>query len=341
MEKQTVLVTGAAGFIGYHLSRRLLEAGQRVVGFDCLNDYYDVSLKESRLKQLKAYPNFLFIEGDLADEEAVNRLFNAHRPEVVVNLAAQAGVRYSIENPGSYMRSNMMGFFNLLEAVRANPVRHFVFASSSSVYGNRRQTPFRVEDPVDRPISLYAATKKSNELMAYTYAHLFGVPATGVRFFTVYGPYGRPDMAYFSFTKKILAGTPINMFNHGELYRDFTYVDDVVDCLMNMLPRPPAADEGGDRYAIYNVGNSHPEKLTHFIEVLEEAIGKRAEIISLPMQPGDVYVTSAEIEATSKAFGFVPKTSIEEGIPAFVRWYKAYYHVDQQERTGDMMGRDD
>lgn len=325
MSTGSILITGAAGFIGYHLSRRLLDGGETVVGFDCLNDYYDVSLKEARLKELSAYPAFTFVKGDLADEDAVEALFVAYQPEIVVNLAAQAGVRYSIDNPRSYIRSNLIGFFNILEAVRAHPVSHLLYASSSSVYGNRHKSPFSVSDRVDRPVSLYAATKKSDELIAYTYSHLYGIPATGLRFFTVYGPFGRPDMAYFSFTKKILAGEPINVFNGGDLYRDFTYVDDVTRCVQTMLRQPPAPDESGDRYAVYNLGNNHPEKLSHFIEVLEGALGRKADIRYLPMQPGDVYLTSADISETTRAFGFVPTTSIEEGLPKFADWYRTYY----------------
>ena len=326
MAQGTILVTGAAGFIGYHISRRLLEQGERVVGLDNLNDYYDVTLKESRLAQLTPFSDFTFVKEDLASHQAVNALFERYRPEVVVNLAAQAGVRYSIENPRSYIMSNVMGFFNLLEAARVWPVAHLIYASSSSVYGNRQKTPFSVEDPVDHPVSLYAATKKSDELMAYTYAHLYGIPVTGLRFFTVYGPYGRPDMAYFSFTKKILAGEPIQVFNGGDLYRDFTHVSDVTDCLLTMLRQPPEPNETSpDPYAVYNIGNNRPEKLTHFIRVLEEALGRKAEIINMPMQPGDVYTTCADISQTKARFGFEPRRSIETGLPEFVQWYRTFY----------------
>ncbi|MEG1525556.1 MAG: SDR family NAD(P)-dependent oxidoreductase [Clostridia bacterium] len=322
---ERILVTGAAGFIGFHLCRSLLETGGTVVGFDNLNDYYDVHLKQSRLAVLRSYDRFTFVRGDLADAEAVNGLFAVDQPDAVVHLGAQAGVRYSMENPRAYMDSNMTGFFNVLEAVRAHPVRHLLFASSSSVYGNQQKTPFSVDDPVDRPVSLYAATKKSNELMAYTYAHLYGVPTTGLRFFTVYGPFGRPDMAYFKFTKKILAGDPIDIYNHGDLKRDFTFVDDIVSCLSRMICIPPKADAGGERYALYNIGNNHPVDLMQFLKVLETAVGRPAHIHYLPMQPGDVYQTYADIQKTTEDFGFVPETPIEVGLPLFVDWYKNYY----------------
>lgn len=324
---ETILVTGAAGFIGYHLSRRLLADGYTVVGLDNLNDYYDVSLKQSRLDALQLLERFTFLRTDLADADALMQIFAKYRPTRVVNLAAQAGVRYSIDHPRAYVDSNLIGFFNILEAVRAYPVEHLLYASSSSVYGNQQKVPFSVSDPVDRPISLYAATKKSNELMAYTYAHLFQVPATGLRFFTVYGPFGRPDMAYFKFTKKILAGETIDVYNHGDLKRDFTYVDDIVDCLVKMLPKPPTADEAGDRYRIYNIGNHTPVELMHFLEVLQDTIGRRAEIRFLPMQAGDVYQTYADVTDTNRDFGFVPSVPIETGLPRFFDWYRKYYGI--------------
>ena len=324
---QPILITGAAGFIGFHLSRRLLENGYAVVGLDNLNDYYSVTLKQDRLAVLSGQPKFTFVQGDLADPETVEQLFCDYAPSVVVNLAAQAGVRYSIDHPRTYIDSNVVGFLNILEAVRAHPVRHLLFASSSSVYGNRDKTPFSVNDRVDRPISLYAATKKADELMAYTYAHLYGVPATGLRFFTVYGPFGRPDMAYFKFADKIYAGKPIEVYNGGDLYRDFTYVEDVVDCVCAMLNTPPAPDGTGAKYKIYNIGNNRPVQLLRFIQVLEEALGKRATLTMLPMQPGDVYTTCADISETAADFGYAPKTPIEQGLPLFADWYKGYCKI--------------
>ena len=322
---KTTLVTGAAGFIGFHLSKRLLESGIRIIGFDNINSYYDPSLKHARLDILQKYPDFTFIKGDLADSKAVNAIFEEYEPEIVVNLAAQAGVRYSIENPQVYIESNVIGFFNILEACRHHPVKHLVYASSSSVYGNQEKTPFSTADDVSRPISLYAATKKTNELMAYTYSHLYGIPATGLRFFTVYGPYGRPDMAYFSFTEKIMKGETITIFNNGDMYRDFTYVDDIVQGIVNLLEHPPEADAAGDRYKVYNIGNNKPEKLMHFIEVLEQCLGREAKKEYLPMQPGDVYQTYADVDDLIADFGFKPETSIEEGLGKFVEWYKGYY----------------
>lgn len=322
---KTILVTGAAGFIGFHLSKRLLEDGYRIIGFDNINDYYDVNLKYARLEILKPYENFTFIKGDLADANAVNNLFEEYSPAIVVNLAAQAGVRYSIDNPKVYIESNIIGFFNILEACRHYPVEHLVYASSSSVYGNQEKVPFSTTDDVSKPISLYAATKKSNELMAYTYSHLYGIPSTGLRFFTVYGPYGRPDMAYFKFTKKIMAGEPIQIFNNGDMYRDFTYVDDIVQGIVNLLECSPKADESGDRHKVYNIGNNSPEMLMYFIEVLEKSIGHVAVKEFLPMQAGDVYQTYADVDDLMKDFGFKPKTSIEEGLKKFAEWYKEYY----------------
>lgn len=323
--KKKVLITGAAGFIGFHLSKRLLDMGASVVGFDNINDYYDVSLKESRLAILKKYDGFSFVKGDLADEQAVNDLFASFQPDIVVNLAAQAGVRYSIDHPRSYINSNIIGFFNILEACRHHAVEHLLFASSSSVYGNQEKTPFSTTDNVDHPISLYAATKKSNELMAYTYSHLYGIPATGLRFFTVYGPYGRPDMAYFKFTNMIYKGESIKIYNHGDMYRDFTYVDDIVTGIEHMLCNPPAENKDGDRYKVYNIGNNKPEKLMYFIETLENVLGKTAEKEFLPMQPGDVYQTYADVSELERDFDFKPHTSIEEGLRRFAVWYKEYY----------------
>ncbi len=326
---KTILVTGAAGFIGFHLCRRLLaETDAQVVGFDALNAYYSVDLKEARLRILRENERFTFVQGDLADQAQTLALFETYHPAVCVNLAAQAGVRYSIDNPGAYMDSNVTGFFHLLEAMRAYPVEHFIYASSSSVYGNRTKTPFSETDNVDRPISLYAATKKFDELSAYTYAHLYGIPCTGLRFFTVYGPYGRPDMAYFSFTKRILAGEPIDVFHNGDLYRDFTYVDDVIECLLRILPAPPAPDDDGDRYRLMNIGNAHPEKLTRFLEVLQDVIGKEAVIRYLPMQPGDVYMTCADTTRIEQEFDFAPHTPLETGLKHFYDWYRGYYGVN-------------
>jgi len=320
-----ILVTGAAGFIGFHLSRRILEEGGEVIGFDNLNDYYDVSLKESRLEILNKYERFTFIKGNLADKEAIENLFVTYKPQIIVNLAAQAGVRYSIDNPDAYIESNVIGFYNILEACRHHNIEHLIYASSSSVYGNQKKTPFSTDDNVDHPISLYAATKKSNELMAFTYSHLYKFPSTGLRFFTVYGPYGRPDMAYFSFTQKILRGDSIKIFNNGDMYRDFTYVDDIVQGIMNMLLNPPKPDENGDCAKVYNIGNNNPEKLMYFIETLEKAIGKTAEKEFLPMQPGDVYQTYADVSDLQRDFDFKPSTSIEDGLNRFAKWYFEYY----------------
>ena len=324
-DKQSILVTGAAGFIGYHLSKRLLESGLSVAGVDNCNDYYDPALKRARLSELAAYERFSFLEGDLADEPFVESVFAESKPVVVVHLAAQAGVRYSIDNPRAYIESNIVGFFNMLEAVRHHPVEHFLYASSSSVYGNREQTPFSVQDRVDKPISLYAATKKSDELFAYTYSHLYDVPATGLRFFTVYGPVGRPDMAYFTFTKAIFEGKPIDVYNDGNMLRDFTYVDDVTSCVERMLFYPPKPDETGAQNAVYNIGNNKPVRLLDFIHALERALGKTAELRFLPMQAGDVEKTYADITETQRDFGFAPKTGIDEGLQAFANWYRGYY----------------
>jgi len=326
----SILVTGAAGFIGFHLSKLLLEEGFSVVGFDSINSYYDVNLKHSRLEILNKYDNFTFIKGDLADECAVNSLFENHKPQVVVNLAAQAGVRYSIENPRAYMSSNIVGFLNILEACRHNSVEHLLYASSSSVYGNRKEVPFAVGDDVNTPVSLYAATKMSNELMAHTYSHLYGIPSTGLRFFTVYGTYGRPDMAYFSFADKIFKGEPIKVFNNGDLYRDFTYVDDIVSAIRKMLYCPPksGATAGTEaKYKVYNIGGGQPENLMNFIETLENALGKKAVKEFVPMQAGDVYKTFADTKDLENDFGFVPKVRINEGLQIFADWYKGYYNV--------------
>lgn len=320
--KYKILITGCAGFIGYHLAKSLLNKENSVIGIDNLNNYYDVQLKENRLEQLKVFNNFRFVKADIADEKAVNLLFAENKFDIVVNLAAQAGVRYSIDNPRSYISSNIIGFFNILEACRYNPVKHLVFASSSSVYGNQNKMPFTVIDNVDHPISLYAATKKSDELMAFTYAHLYKIPLTGLRFFTVYGPWGRPDMAYFSFTNKIYTGESIKIFNNGDMLRDFTYIDDIVHGIELVIDKAP---KGEDPYKIYNIGNNKPERLMYFIETLENAIDKKAKKEFLPMQPGDVYQTYADISELEKDFGFKPKTSIEDGLKKFADWYKEYY----------------
>lgn len=322
---KTVFITGAAGFIGFHLARRLLSLGARIIGLDNLNDYYDVSLKESRLAILEKEEKFTFVKGDLAADACVEKVFTDFQPDIVVNLAAQAGVRYSIDHPRSYIQSNIVGFFNILEACRHHPVEHLLFASSSSVYGMQQKTPFSTTDNVDHPISLYAATKKSDELMAYTYSHLYGIPATGLRFFTVYGPFGRPDMAYFKFTNKIVRGEPIQIYNHGDMYRDFTYIDDIVRGVENMLCNPPKPNDMGDRYKVYNIGNNKPEKLMDFIRTLEEAIGQEAKKEYLPMQPGDVYQTYADVSDLIRDFDFKPDTSIKEGLGQFAKWYKEYY----------------
>lgn len=324
---KTYLVTGAAGFIGFFLSKALLDKGGQVIGLDNLNDYYEVSLKESRLAVLKKYENFQFYRADLADKEAVFAIFKQHLPAVAVNLAAQAGVRYSIENPDAYISSNIEGFFHILEACRHYPVEHLVFASSSSVYGGNKKVPFSTEDQVDKPVSLYAATKKSNELMAYAYSKLYGIPLTGLRFFTVYGPMGRPDMAYFKFAKKIMAGEPIQIYNHGDMRRDFTYIDDIVAGIEKILCHPPGKDENGAAYKIYNIGNNKPEKLMDYISVLERCLGKEAKKEFLPMQPGDVYETYADVTDLMRDFDFKPSTTIEEGLSRFAEWFLDYYKV--------------
>ncbi|NLK78747.1 MAG: NAD-dependent epimerase [Clostridiales bacterium] len=320
-----ILVTGGAGFIGFHFSKKLLELGCQVVGFDNLNEYYDVKLKYDRLAILQEFEKFRFIKGDLADKNVLEQLFETERPDIVVNLGAQAGVRYSIENPEAYMQSNMIGFFNILECCRHYPVEHLVYASSSSVYGANKKIPFSTQDKVDNPVSLYAATKKSNELMAHCYSKLYGIPSTGLRFFTVYGPYGRPDMAYFSFTQKIMKGETIKVFNHGDMYRDFTYVDDIVAGMINILSNPPKKNENGVRYKIYNIGNNKPEKLMYFIETLEKCLGKEAKKEFYPMQPGDVYQTYADVTDLIEDFDFKPSTPIEEGLQKFAEWYREYY----------------
>lgn len=334
----SILVTGAAGFIGMHLSKRLLEDGYTVVGYDNVNDYYDVQLKRDRLGILNEYKSFNFYEADLVDREALENCFDQEKIEVVINLAAQAGVRYSLENPHAYIDSNILGFTNVLETSRHNKVKHLIYASSSSVYGANVKMPFSTSDEVNHPVSLYAATKKSNELMAHTYSHLFGLPTTGLRFFTVYGTYGRPDMAYFSFAKDIIAGNTIKVFNEGNMQRDFTYIDDIVDGIVRLIGKPPQANNEWNRenpdpnssyapYKIYNIGNNHPVKLMDFIQTLEKHLGMEGKKEFLPMQPGDVQATFADIDDLKKATGFQPSTTIDEGLKKFVEWYKEYYRV--------------
>jgi UDP-glucuronate 4-epimerase len=324
-----VLVTGAAGFIGMHVAARLLQTGHNVTGIDNLNDYYDVRLKQSRLNELQSYSNFRFIKMDVADRETVNALFAGGNFERVIHLAAQAGVRYSLENPYAYIQSNIVGFTNILEGCRRFPVKHLVYASSSSVYGANKKLPFSVQDNVDHPISLYAASKKSNELMAHAYSHLFQIPTTGLRFFTVYGPWGRPDMAIFSFTKAILEDKPIDVFNHGKMQRDFTYVDDIVEGVLLVADRPPASggasSTGSAPYKLYNIGNHQPVELMKVIEELEKCLGKTAHKNMLPMQPGDVPATFADVDELMRDTGFHPATPIEIGLEHFVRWYQFYY----------------
>ncbi len=332
-----ILVTGTAGFIGFHLSNKLVAQGAEVVGIDNINDYYPADLKYARLAEAgiskeagnwhkkvtsSKNANYSFIRMNLEDREQINQLFETEKFDRVCNLAAQAGVRYSIENPHAYVESNIVGFLNILEACRYNNIQHLVYASSSSVYGNSSKMPLSVTDSVDNPISLYAATKKSNELMAHTYSHLFGIPTTGLRFFTVYGPWGRPDMAYFSFTKNILAGNPIKVFNHGDLYRDFTYIDDIVEGIIKILNGAPTATPP---YKVHNIGNSSPIKLMDFIKTIEKALGQEAKKEFYPMQAGDVYKTFADVSELQKDFGYSPDTSLEKGIGEFVKWYNAFY----------------
>ena len=322
-------ITGSAGFIGFYLAQSLLKQGAEVIGLDNLNDYYEVSLKEERLALLKEHKNFTFIKGDLADKENLLAVFREERPQIVVNLAAQAGVRYSIDNPDAYIQSNIVGFFNILEGCRFFPVEHLVYASSSSVYGGNEKVPFSVEVQVDHPESLYAATKKSNELIAYAYSRLYQIPLTGLRFFTVYGPMGRPDMAYFKFAKKIMADEPIQIYNNGDMLRDYTYIDDIIAGVLAVLCNPPDRDEKGAFYKLYNIGNHHPVKLMDFIRVLEECLGKEAKKEFQPMQKGDVYQTYADVSGLMEDFGFKPDTSVEEGLARFCSWFLDYYHYRQ------------
>lgn len=336
--KKKVLVTGAAGFIGFHLTQKLIGLGYEVVGLDNLNDYYDVNLKKSRLTILQKLSGFSFETGDLSDGAFINQLFEKNQFPYVVNLAAQAGVRYSLTNPHAYLHSNLHGFLNILEACRNNKVQHLVYASSSSVYGANKKMPFAVHQNVDHPLSLYAASKKSNELMAHTYSSLYQLPTTGLRFFTVYGPYGRPDMALFIFTKAILEGKPIEVYNHGKMKRDFTYVDDIVESISRLVPQAaaPNSDWNGMQpdpstsfapYRIYNIGNNSPVELNHFIEVIEKKLNRKAVKNLMPLQDGDVPETFADVDALMKAVDFKPSTSIEEGIGKFIDWYLSYYQI--------------
>ena len=339
---QCVLITGASGFIGSNLAKRILtdEPDTRVIGLDNMNDYYDVRIKEARLKELEAFPNYVFVKGNLADKSLVFDLFETYHPAIVVNLAAQAGVRYSIINPDAYVESNLLGFYNILEACRHYPVEHLVYASSSSVYGANKKVPYSTEDKVDNPVSLYAATKKSNELLAHAYSKLYNIPSTGLRFFTVYGPAGRPDMAYFGFTDKLRAGQTIEIFNYGNCKRDFTYIDDIVEGVLRVMRKPPQKKTGEDGlpiapYAVYNIGNSNPENLLDFVQILSEEL-VRAGVLPedydfeahkklVPMQPGDVPVTYADTTPLERDFGFRPHTPLREGLRKFARWYKEFY----------------
>jgi UDP-glucuronate 4-epimerase len=333
-----ILVTGAAGFIGSKLTERLIARGDEVLGYDNLNDYYDPALKDARLARLTPLPGFSFVRASLEDRDALETAFDSFKPQRVVNLAAQAGVRYSLENPRAYIDSNIVGFLNILECCRHRGIEHLVYASSSSVYGANRKLPFAVEDSVDHPVSLYATSKKANELMAHTYSHLFGLPTTGLRFFTVYGPWGRPDMALFLFTRKILAGDPIDVFNHGKHTRDFTYIDDIVEGVIRTLDRVPGPDPTYDPmhpspatssapYRVYNIGNNSPVELLRYIEVLEDCLGRKAEKRLLPLQPGDVPDTYADVGALTRDTGYQPTTPVEVGVKNFVEWYRGFYGV--------------
>lgn len=334
---KTYLITGAAGFIGSFLSNRLLEQGCKVIGIDNINDYYDANLKYARLENLKSFENFIFIKDDISDKDMMMKVFDDYKFNVVINLAAQAGVRYSIENPDVYIRSNIIGFYNILEACRYNPVEHLVYASSSSVYGSNKKVPFEETDFVDHPVSLYAATKKSNELMAHTYSQLYKIPATGLRFFTVYGPMGRPDMAYFEFTDKYFKGEPIRIFNNGDfehdLYRDFTYIDDIVEGIVRLLNNPPEKSGETAAHRVFNIGNNNPERLMNFIGALEKALsialGREVEFEKIfeSIKPGDVPTTYASSDKLHEAVGFKPETSIEDGLQKFADWYVEYYKI--------------
>ncbi|MEE1255082.1 MAG: NAD-dependent epimerase/dehydratase family protein [Lachnospiraceae bacterium] len=337
LKGKTVLITGAAGFIGSNLVKCLMEMNQdiTIIGLDNVNDYYEVALKEARLAELSQYTKFTFIKGNIADKALVESVFEKYKPQLVVNLAAQAGVRYSITNPDAYIEANIMGFYNILECCRHNPVEHLVYASSSSVYGMNKKIPYSTEDKVDMPVSLYAATKKSNELMAHAYSKLYNIPSTGLRFFTVYGPAGRPDMAYFGFTNKLRAGEKIQIFNYGNCKRDFTYIDDIVTGVVKVMQKAPDANEDGVKYKVYNIGNNQPENLLDFVNILQQEL-IRAGVLEadydfeahkelVPMQPGDVEMTYADVDDLIRDFGFKPETSLRDGLRAFAEWYKAYY----------------
>ncbi|MDX8434335.1 NAD-dependent epimerase [Mesorhizobium abyssinicae] len=333
-----VLITGAAGFIGFHLCRRLLAEGREVIGLDSMNEYYDVTLKQARLERLKAFANFRFEHVDLVDRDGISALFQSARPETVVNLAAQAGVRYSLTNPSAYAESNLSGFLNILEGCRHATVGHLVYASSSSIYGGSTRMPFSVHDPADHPLSLYAASKKANELMAHSYSHLFALPTTGLRFFTVYGPWGRPDMALFIFAKAILAGEPINVFNRGNMQRDFTFIDDIVEGIVRVMRQPATANPdwksaapdpatSSAPFRVHNIGGSSPVELNRVIDVLEDALGRKVNRNLMPIQPGDVPATFADVSSLEEATGFKPQIPIEVGVPRFVEWYREFYRV--------------
>jgi len=343
-ENKTIFVTGASGFIGANLVKRILtsEPSAKVIGLDSMNDYYDVRIKEARLAELQQFPDYTFVKGNLADKALITSIFEQYHPEIVVNLGAQAGVRYSITNPDAYIESNMIGFYNILEACRHYPVEHLVYASSSSVYGSNKKVPYSTDDKVDNPVSLYAATKKSNELMAHAYSKLYNIPSTGLRFFTVYGPAGRPDMAYFGFTNKLRDGKTIQIFNYGNCKRDFTYVDDIVEGVVRVMKKPPEKKTGEDGlpvppYAVYNIGNSNPENLLDFVQILSEELVRAGVLPAdydfdahkelVPMQPGDVPVTYADTSALERDFGFKPHTPLREGLRKFAEWYKEFYHI--------------
>ena len=343
-ENKTIFVTGASGFIGANLVKRILtsEPSAKVIGLDSMNDYYDVRIKEARLAELQQFPDYTFVKGNLADKALITNIFEQYHPEIVVNLGAQAGVRYSITNPDAYIESNMIGFYNILEACRHYPVEHLVYASSSSVYGSNKKVPYSTDDKVDNPVSLYAATKKSNELMAHAYSKLYNIPSTGLRFFTVYGPAGRPDMAYFGFTNKLREGKTIQIFNYGNCKRDFTYVDDIVEGVVRVMKKPPEKKTGEDGlpvppYAVYNIGNSNPENLLDFVQILSEELVRAGVLPAdydfdahkelVPMQPGDVPITYADASALERDFGFKPHTPLREGLRKFAEWYKEFYHI--------------
>ena len=323
-----IFVTGSAGFIGFHLCKTLLEQGVEVTGLDSMNQYYDVRLKEDRLQMLKQYPAFTFVQGQLEDRDLMLRMVKEGKFDAVVNLAAQAGVRYSLTNPEAYISTNLVGFFNILDACKQGEVGHFVYASSSSVYGTNTNLPFGEKDQVDTPVSLYAATKKADELIAHSYSHMFGLPTTGFRFFTVYGPYGRPDMALFKFTKAILAGEPIEVYNNGDMQRDFTYVEDIVRGIIALLDKSAALQPNRVPYEVYNIGNNAPVQLMEFVSAIERELGKKAQVVFKPLQPGDVQNTYADVTALQTDTGFAPATSLESGVKAFINWYKEYYKVD-------------